>query len=142
MKLQKSLTDLILANSGPLVLCLLPHFSTRGLTVDKRLKEKLWGLIVDDPYAGEHWPLTLEMAHLEMSDPGWASVKAPEVLRILHEERRTIVRWEAPPKVFEDESDEETPEPEYALDSFGDDYNSYDEDEPSPQITSPSDVLF
>ena len=34
-------TDLILANSGPLVLCLLPHFSRKGLTADKRLKRKL-----------------------------------------------------------------------------------------------------
>jgi hypothetical protein len=129
-KLPRASTDLMLANCGPLVLCLLPHFSRHRLTSDRRIKNKLWDLVEGNPHAGEHWPITLEMTHLRMENVAWDAFDTPEPLRILHDQRRTIVRWNALPKVFEDdgpEPDDGDGEPKYAIENYGDDYGDYDD---------------
>jgi hypothetical protein len=128
-KLPKSLSDLILENCGALTLSLLSHFSARKYTPDKDLQSKLRGAVSGNPYSGSYWPLTLEMVHLGVDDPSWRKEISIPALRLLHDNKASIVNWDALPTVFFDDhgNDEVVAEPDFAIEDYGDDYGNGEE---------------
>lgn len=133
-KISKQTTDIILANSGPLALAFLAHMHARRMTTDSRLWSKLRDLVTDNPLAGSSWPLSLELVHLGKGDADWIDAKIPPALRLLHEQRASIINWSARPPVF-DESGEDDDLPDFAIEDYGADYGSGDEDEEEDEDT-------
>ena len=128
-RLPKSITDIIAEHASPLVLAFLVHFAKHRMASDRRLIEKLGGRVEGDPFAGEFWPLTLELYHLNGEDPNWASATTLPVLRSLHENRISIIDWDAPPRVFDEVSATPTRSPSRAIEDIGSDYAEDEEDD-------------
>lgn len=136
----KALADALLTNSGGLVLSFLAHFPKHRLVRDATLYSSLRDIVDGDPFAGTFWPLTLELTHLGESDPSWNKRVTPGALRTLHDAKISIVDWEAPPKVFLDQSGDDEDDdsgPDYAIEDHGSDYreedsSEADEDAPVP----------
>ena len=84
-KIQKSTTDLIVANNGAVVLAFLAHCAKHKVASDKNMRDKLCSVVEGNPFAGTYWPLTLELNHLGMADPAWLAMKSPPSLRALHD---------------------------------------------------------
>lgn len=122
-KVSKSTSDLVLSNSGPLVLAWLAHMHARKMATDSRLWTKLRDAVADNPLAGDMWPLSLELAHLGKGDAAWIDTKLPIAVRILHERRASLIEWEARPRVF-DEPEDEDDVPDFAIEDYGADYGS------------------
>ncbi|MEJ1119765.1 RNA-directed DNA polymerase [Phyllobacterium sp. CCNWLW109] len=135
IKVSRKATDVILANSGPLPLALLSHFSANKLTLDRKLRQKLWATVAGNPYSGPSWPLTLEMVHLGISNPAWEQTPASDSLMGLHNAKVSIINWNAQPRVFEEEEPDGDgdaqgdDDPDYAIEDYGSDYGDEDEDE-------------
>jgi hypothetical protein len=131
-KMPKALTDTIISNSSALVLSLLAHCYTNGLTSDRKIREKFWDRVDDQPFAGTMWPLTLELNHLGQANPAWETKKPSLILTALHDGGVSIIDWKAPPRVFDKsptENEERPEEPEHAIEDFGLDYGDGEEDE-------------
>ena len=114
-----------MANSGGLVLSFLADFPKHRLVRDARLYSSLRDIVDGDPFAGTFWPLTLELTHLGESDPSWNRRVMPGALRTLHDAKISIVDWEAPPKVFLDQSGDDGDNdsgPDYAIEDYGSDF--------------------
>jgi hypothetical protein len=129
--LPKSITDIIAENASPLVLAFLVHFAKHGLAGDRRLINKLRDRVEGDPFAGSYWPLTLELTHFHDEDPIWATATTVAALRVLHENRISIIEWNAPPRVFElDVAPGPEPRfPPFAIEDVGSDYPGDEEDD-------------
>jgi hypothetical protein len=123
-RLPKSITDIIAAQASPLVLAFLVHFAKHRMAGDRRLIEKLRERVEGDPFAGECWPLTLELYHLHQEDVNWALATTLPVLRSLHNKRISIIDWSAPPRVFATP----TRAPSRAIEDIGSDYAEDEED--------------
>ena len=147
-KLPKRTTDLVLLNSGPLVLALLVHMHHRKLTNDKGLVPKLRQKVTGNPISGQYWPLTLEMIHLGLGLAPWLTASPTVPLRKLHEEGATIIAWETKPKVFasSDQDEQDDDEPAYAIEDYGadysgdEDYSGADDDGSSADSSTDADV--
>ncbi len=123
-KVTKALSDAVLANNSALVTSLLAHFSVHGLAADSRLRSTLSGVVDGDPYAGPHWPLALELNHLSRKTISWALPAGSPALRTLQAARASMIRWTAPPKVFNGQqaADGDARLPATAIEDFGSDY--------------------
>ena len=127
--LPKALTDLLVGNNGSLVLCFLAHFPKYKLASDKKLYEKLRDRLDGDLYSGPDWPISLELKHLGQ-DAGinWSVSKAHQNLRSMHDGNLSLIRWDAPPKVFEPtDAGDADDAPESAIEDFGSDYDEVDD---------------
>lgn len=143
--LPKEVSAILLETCGPLVLAFMAHMGARGLLEDKRWRSKLMASVEGDPLSGPYWPLTLELTHLRKGDPAWLSgSSAPPLLKALHEQRKSIIDWDAPPKVFDEMGGAPDTPPESALEDYGDDYGEFsdeiDEDDEDPDPTIGFDV--
>ena len=137
-RIPKALSDILLTNSGSLVLCFLAHFAKHRLG-NSNLCSDMRDLIDGDPFSGAFWPLTLELSHLGEADAKWAESSTANALRTLHDAKISIIDWKAPPKVFLDVppggDDDNDDGPGYAIEDYGMDYgegseeNDEDEDE-------------
>ena len=125
-KISRALSSLLVQNSCALVLGYLAHFFSRGLTVDTGLGKKLWDVVDGDIYAGRHWPLTLELTHLDIASPAPLHSKSIEALQILHKGKASLIDWDARPRVFVDEPDKPNLDgpPEHAIEDYTSDYDS------------------
>jgi hypothetical protein len=112
-------------------LAFLTHFAKHGLVGDRGLINKLRDRVEGDPFAGSCWPLTLELTHFHDEDPTWASAPTVAALRILHENRISIIEWNAPPRVFELDVEPglEPRFPAFAIEDVGSDYPGDDEED-------------
>jgi hypothetical protein len=130
-KLSKTLTDSILENCNGFVLAFLAHFPKNKLASDKKLLGKLRAAVNGDPYAGAFWPLSLELNHLGVGDPGWASAETLAPLRTLHKDKISIINWSALPKVFVSGPPPggDVDGPRYAIEDFGSDYEEEEDDD-------------
>jgi len=99
-RLPRNITDVIANRASPLVLAFLAHFARHRMATDRRLIENLRNRVEGDCFAGEYWPLTLELYHLHEEDANWAMAGTVPVLRSLHENRISIIDWGALPRVF------------------------------------------
>lgn len=136
-KVPKSISDIVVENGSGLVLSFLAHCHANSLTTDKDIRKKFWSRINDDPFAGALWPLTLELTHLGIADSAWAAKKPAQILTVLHDQRISIIDWDAMPKVFESElgeSHEDQEAPDYAIEDFGD-YGSDEANEEEDEET-------
>jgi hypothetical protein len=132
----KSLTDLVLSNTGGLVLAFLAHFQRHRMCSDRKLLEKLRDIVSGDPYAGPFWPLSLELTYLGAGDSTWEQAATLPVLRALHSAQVSIIEWNAPPKVFEEHPpDNGGDSPDYAIEDFGSDYSGDDDNEEEEEDT-------
>lgn len=122
-KVSKGTSDLVLSNSGPLVLAWLAHMHARKMATDSRLWTKLRDVVADNPLAGDMWPLSLELVHLGKGDAAWIDTRLPIAVRILHEQRASLIEWKARPKVF-DEPEDEDDVPDFAIEDYGADYGA------------------
>jgi hypothetical protein len=128
-KVTTALSDALLSNCGPLVLCFLAHFPQHKLTRDKKLYDRLRSLIEGNPHAGQYWPLTLELTHLNEADPAWTNIPTPPALRGLHDAKVSIIDWDALPRVFlESPADGGDAGPDYAIENYGADYDEVEEE--------------
>lgn len=121
VRLAAKLTTPIIENCGTLPLAFLAHCASKKLAVDKNIKKKLWNAVDGNLCAGSFWPLTLEMVHLNMAHPDWAAsiAQLPKSLRLLHDNKLSLIAWDAMPKVFVGDDDHY---PEYAIEDYGSDY--------------------
>ena len=128
-RLPKNITDVIAEHASPLVLAFLAHFARHRMATDRRLIEKLRDRMEGDPFAGEYWPLTLELYHLHEEDANWAAAGTVPVLRSLHENRISIIDWGALPRVFETVGPAKRRPPSRAIENIGSDYAEDEEEE-------------
>ncbi|SSC71452.1 unnamed protein product [Ciceribacter sp. T2.26MG-112.2] len=127
-KVPRTTSDLMLSNSGSLVLAWLAHMHAKRMTTDRRLWSKLREVVADNPLAGSAWPLSLELIHLEKGDAAWIDGSLPLAMRILHEQKASIIEWSARPRVF-DEPDDDDDMPDFAIEDYGADYGGSEADE-------------
>lgn len=126
-KLPKSLTDLMVTNSGGLGLAFLAHFPKHKMSSDRTLLAKLRQVVVGDPYAGPFWPLSLELSHLGAGDANWDTAATLQALRALHQAKVSLIDWDAAPRVFATPPTSDGGEPpDYAIEDFGADYGDED----------------
>ena len=113
------------------MLAFLTHFAKHGLVGDRGLINKLRDRVEGDPFAGSCWPLTLELTHFHDEDPTWTTAPTVAALRILHENRISIIEWNAPPGVFELDVEPglEPRFPAFAIEDVGSDYTGDDEED-------------
>lgn len=131
-RLPKAISDIIVENASPLVLAFLTHFAKHAMAGDHGLIGRLRDRVEGDPFAGAYWPLTLELTHFHGEDPNWTTIPTAAALRTLHQNRISIIEWNAPPRVFELGADPgpESRFPLYAIEDVGSDYpGDYEEDE-------------
>jgi hypothetical protein len=145
----KTLSDTLLTNSGSLVLSLLAHFPKHRLASDRNLYARMWEIVDGDPFAGPYWPLTLELTHLDKSDPKWGGSSTQGVLRTLHDAKISIIDWNALPRVFivEPPDGDGDDGPDYAIEDYGSDYGEdgeYEEgeEEDVPRLPKGIEELF
>jgi hypothetical protein len=133
----KILIDAMIKNNGAIVLGFLAHMHANGLVREKTLPERLRETITTDPYSGAGWPLALELRHLGLEGTLFQASKTDEPLRFLHEQKASLVDWNALPKVFLRDDDEDDNnkdkddefEPSYAIEDFTSDYENDDEED-------------
>ncbi|MBE1706727.1 RNA-directed DNA polymerase [Mesorhizobium japonicum] len=130
-KIPKAISDAVIESSGSLVLALVAHFGANKALTDRRWAQKLRDTVGSNPLAGTHWPLVLELQHLGLADASWHDPTLTPSLRLLYEQRRSIVDWTAPPHVFglEGIDVDHGRGPDNALEDYGDDYGDFS-DEP------------
>ena len=126
-RLSKRLTDNIIENNGGLVLALLAHFGANRKANDRQLASHLRSMVGSNALSGALWPLTLELTHLGLGDADWLAQSTLPAMRLLHQQRRSIIDWGARPRVFGDDDDDGPSEPDYALEDYGDDYGEFDD---------------
>jgi reverse transcriptase-like protein len=127
----KRLSDNIVSNNSSLVLSFLAHFPKYGMASDKRLYESIVDRVEGDPYSGSDWPLALELNYLGHGQKiPWKAATCHQDLQSLHKARASIIRWDAPPKVFEEQGND--PTPPRAIEKVGSDYEddeTYEDDD-------------
>lgn len=123
-KVPKATSDLILSNSGSLVLAWLAHLHAKRMTNDRGLWSKLRDSVGDNPLAGSSWPLSLELVHLGNGDSTWIDPSLPLAIRVLHEQRASLIDWSSRPRVFDESDDEDDANelPDFAIEDYGADY--------------------
>lgn len=127
-KIPKDISDAILPNNGSIVLSFLAHFAGRKMASDRNLKIKLRQIVEGNPYSGTYWPLTLELTHLGLGDANWKTEGSVASIRCLHDAAVSIINWDALPRVFvKDSNDEEMPE--HAIEDYGSDYGRESDDD-------------
>jgi hypothetical protein len=142
-KISTALSDALLSNCGALVLCFLAHFPQHKLTTDKRLYDHLRSVVEGNPHAGQHWPLTLELTHLNEDDPAWTNMTTHSALRGLHDAKISIIDWNALPRVFlQAPADHEDGGPDYAIEDYGADYDAGGEQEEEVLVLAPTVALI
>lgn len=138
----KAVSTILLETCGPLVLAFMAHMGGRGLLEDRQWRSKLIGLVEGDPLSGPYWPLTLELTHLRKGDRRWLSGSSiPPVIIALHAQRKSIIDWDALPKVFGDADGIPHDVPEKALEDYGDDYGQFHDDD-EEQVDDEGDEPF
>lgn len=134
IKVSKRQLDLYTRTSGPLVLSLLAHMTTRGLTTQPALLNSLQDRVVgDDQFSGALWPLSLELYHLGHHN-GLDAHRAPgsDLLDAWHVAGKSLINWDGLPRVFERDDDEPEQgdwEPEFAIEDFASAYDDDDEEQ-------------
>jgi len=128
-KVPKEISNLLIEACGPLVLAFMAHMGVRGLLSDGRWRANLIRTIEGDPLSGPSWPLTLELMHLRKGESSWLDPKVPQILRALHEERKSIIDWSAFARGLDEPDDPEDRPPEGALEDYGDDYGGFSDDD-------------
>lgn len=126
MKIPRSLSDSLISHTKPLVLGFLAHMFAHGRTRDRELGTKLATAVIGNPYCGTAWPLALELNHLDVAGVDFASYQNTEAcLKLLHEQKTSLINWDAVPAVFarEGEDDAGDDEPHFAIEDFTSDYD-------------------
>ncbi|MET4636450.1 RNA-directed DNA polymerase [Kaistia defluvii] len=138
VRVVKGISEPLVESCGSLTKAFLAHMGANGMLVDRQWRGKLVEAVEGEPLSGSDWPLTLELVHLGKGLDSWLADGDGPAMRLLHEQRRSIIDWSAPPKVFgeHDEGpdggpDDDQDSPENALEHYGDDYGEFrNEDEP------------
>ncbi|MBO6633745.1 RNA-directed DNA polymerase [Parvibaculum sp.] len=128
VKIPKRISDLIVRNNNSLVLGYLAHLYANGLTRDGDLRDKLENVANTSKISGVHWPLILEMEHLEIGRriDALRQEDSPATT-ILKGTGASLVDWDAAPKVFEEEEGNDAPL--HAIEDYTSDYDFDDEDD-------------
>lgn len=129
LTINKGVTDAVVKNNSPLVLGYLAHLFQNGRTRDPQLGVALWGRVGDDPFSGEAWPLTLELMHLGIARPGGLPASRGDVLDEIFAQQRSLINYNARPKVFVDDDGNQLDRPQSAIEDFTSDYDDEDEDD-------------
>ncbi len=129
LTVNKGVTDAVLRNNSPLVLAYLAHLFDKGRTRDTQLGAALWARVGDEPFSGAVWPLTLELIHLGIARPGGPLPPRGNVLDEIFVRNRSLISYEARPKVFIDDEGNPLETPESAIEDFTSDYDDEEEDE-------------
>lgn len=132
LTVNKGVTEAVVRNNSPLVLGYLAHLFSSGRARDPTIGAALWGKVGGDPFSGEAWPLTLELVHLGIAKPGGAPPQLGNILDAIFVEQRSLINYNALPKVFIDDEGNNLPRPRFAIEAFTSDYDDDDDEEADP----------
>jgi hypothetical protein len=128
-KVSRKTSDNVIRNNSPLVLGFLAHMHAKNLTSDPNCAAKLRSKVDGNAYAGSTWPLSLELTHLGLQENILDGSTAEVPLKLLHENRASLIDWDAVPKVFVTDDDNGPAGPNLPLNAIEDFSSDYDSDE-------------
>lgn len=135
MLVPKAVSDIVVQNSSPLVLGYLAHMFANGRTRHKGIPQLLWSVVEGNPYSQASWPLVLELIHLDIVDGDLSPFAgSDDNIKCIFEDGRSLIDWNANPKVFDEDPISWSGQPDHAIEDFTSDYDHDDDDDDDDEV--------
>ncbi len=138
LKLNKSMSSLMIRTNSPIVSGFIAHMHAHGLTTDRQIRNQLWDRVEGNHFTGQTWPLTLELMKLGFAKPpALDDGGGDDIVKRLHMNGGSLIDWDAVPAAFERPArpDNNNPflefDPDEAIEDYTSDYDDDEEDDDS-----------